>query len=56
MVDYPDLLEIDGDGAALLSDRATKNVDVITCNSPADAQHNKMSLSLKSVNSAGHSG
>ena len=29
-VDYADLLEIDGDGAAFLIDRGTKDVNVVT--------------------------
>jgi hypothetical protein len=55
-VDQADLREIDGDGAAFLIDRGTQDLNVVLCNPPADAQHHKIPLSVKSVDSAGHDG
>jgi hypothetical protein len=54
VVDQVDLPEIDGDGAAFLSDRATKDVNIVPSNAAADAEHHKISLCQQSIDSAGH--
>src|SRR5262249_41012475 len=55
-LDQADLAEIDGDRAAFLIDRGTEDLSVLLRNSSADAQHHKIPLNLKSVDSAGHRG
>jgi hypothetical protein len=55
-VDHSDLLEIDDDGSPFLIDRGTKDVHVVTSDSPADAQDHKAPFNHESVDSAGHGG
>jgi hypothetical protein len=55
-VDHSDLLEIDGDGSPFLIDGGTKNVRVVTSNSPTDAQDHTVPFNHESVDSAGHGG
>ena len=53
-VDHSDLLEIDGDDFPFLIDRGTKDIHVVPCNPPADAQDHKILFNQKSVDSADH--
>jgi hypothetical protein len=53
-VNEADLRKIDGEGAAFLIDRGTKDGNVLLCNPPADAQHHEIPLRRNSVDSAGH--
>jgi hypothetical protein len=52
-VDEADLPEIDGDGAAFPIDHGTKDVNVVLCNPPTDAEY-QAPLTGESVDSEGH--
>jgi hypothetical protein len=53
-VNEADLRKIDGERAAFLIYRGTKDRNVVLRNPPADAQHHEIPFSRKSVDSAGH--
>ena len=46
-VDQTDVLEIDGDGAAFLPERGTKDVQVFPCNPPTYAQDHQIFFNQK---------
>jgi hypothetical protein len=55
-VDHSDFVKIDGDGPPFLIDRGTKDVHVVSNDSPADAQGHTAPFNHESVDSAGHGG